>query len=121
MTPSGLGTSIEASQVCEMNSTPATRSAPAIARPICRASSRFSSASIEMPSKPRKDSMPMATAAKISDQPNVSPLNSAVAAPIPLPLPCARPTAKKISTRARTTSSAIRNIIVVRAVILMPR
>ena len=43
-------------------------------RPIARASSLFSSASIEMPSKPRKDSTAIDTAPKTSGHENVSEL-----------------------------------------------
>ena len=71
---SGSGTSRDATQVWTMNSVPASSSAATIARPIWRAASRFSSASIEMPSKPRKDSTAMETAPKTSDQENVSAL-----------------------------------------------
>ena len=43
-----------------------------MARPIARAASRFSSASIEMPSKPRNDSTAIDTAPKTSRPENVS-------------------------------------------------
>ena len=54
-----------------MNSTPASSSAATIARPIGRADSLFSSASVEMPSKPRNDSTAIDTAPNTSDQENV--------------------------------------------------
>ena len=57
-----------------MNRAPASSSAATMERPIARADSLFSSASIEMPSKPRKLSTAMETAPKISDHENVSAL-----------------------------------------------
>src|SRR6202041_3227931 len=44
-----------ATQVCRMNSRPTSSSDSRVAPPIARAPSRLSSASVEMPSKPRKD------------------------------------------------------------------
>ena len=55
-----------------MNSTPASASAATIDLPIDRADSRFSSASVEMPSKPRKLSTAIETAPKTSSRENVS-------------------------------------------------
>ena len=57
-----------------MNRTPARSSAATMARPIWLADSLFSSASIEMPSKPRKDSTAIDTAPNTRDQEKVSAL-----------------------------------------------
>jgi hypothetical protein len=72
MRVSGSGTSSAATQVWTMNSVPARASAAIIALPIERAESRFSSASVEMPSKPRKLSTAMETAPNTSCSENVS-------------------------------------------------
>ena len=55
-----------------MNSVPAMASPTIIARPIRRAPSRFSSASVEMPSKPRNESTAIETALNTSPTENVS-------------------------------------------------
>jgi hypothetical protein len=54
-----------------MNSVPASASAAIIALPIERADSRFSSARVEMPSKPRKLSTAIDTAPKTTPTENV--------------------------------------------------
>jgi hypothetical protein len=71
---SGFGTSRAAIQVCTMNSVPARTSAAIIDLPIDRADSRFSSARVEMPSKPRKLSTAIDTAPKTRPKENVSAL-----------------------------------------------
>jgi hypothetical protein len=57
-----------ATQVWAMNSSPATSSAPAIARPTSLPPPRDSSASMEMPSTPRNDNRATAVAARTMDQ-----------------------------------------------------
>ena len=58
------GASSAATQVWTTNSSPATASAAIMDRPMVRADSRFSSARVEMPSKPRKLSTAIDTAPK---------------------------------------------------------
>jgi hypothetical protein len=116
----GSGTSSAATQVCTRNRTPASSSAANIALPMDRADSRFSSASIEMPSKPRNDSTAIDTAPNTTGQENVALLYSG-AQLNPCPLPCARattPTTRKISS---TSSSPTNMTLFTRAVISMPR
>ena len=103
-----------------MNSEPASSRAKTIARPIERAESWFSSASIEMPSKPRKDSTAIETAPKTTPHEKVWLLK--IGAKLkPWPLPWARatmPTTRKI---ARTMSSPTSITLLTLAVISMPR
>ena len=107
-----------ATHVWATNSSPASRRAPAIARPITREPPRASSASIAMPSKPRNDSTATAVAASTSDQVNVCRLYSGSHVQWPLPLATAHvPTPMKTSSTISSPTSMIQVNV---AVILMP-
>lgn len=90
-----------------------------MARPIWRASWLFSSASVDIPSNPRKDNTATETAPSTNGQLKVGALKKAVRLN-PLPRPCASATAPMMRKTANTASSATSMILLTRAVISMP-